>query len=146
MKRSLEEVNRKISSETEPLILEILQQSQDVSATELISRLVESYELAFLNALRHRANGTSVDNFSTYAWLAGSEVIVSNIPWLQFGMPRIKALAYDLKLPWIPIGNKEAVLQRAKNMASGLPCSDSCLHCYRKRDRWQRLITSHMCT
>lgn len=105
---------------------------ENPSVVHLALNLTEAYEKAFLTALRHRPNGRHVDQFSTFAWLAGSDLNVADVSWLQFGMPRIRRLAYELKLPWIPTGNQETMLL-ATRMANGLACQERCFHCFKGR-------------
>ena len=100
---------------------------------QLVFHLSEAYEISFLTALRHRPNGENVDKFATLAWVAGSDLNVAEMPWIQFGMPRIRRLAKELKLPWIPTGDNQATLLKAKRMSNGLPCNERCFHCFKGR-------------
>lgn len=129
MMRSPQEIQSKLEQEPEPYnnVLLNIGLGQDVNQIALI--LGDTYEKAFLNALRHRPNGEIVDKLATLMWLAGSDFKVADVPWLQFGMRRIRLMAKELNLPWIPIGDK-ATLLKAKRMSNGLPCSEKCVRCF----------------
>lgn len=128
--RSPDAIDARLQSEPEIHNRVILSRALDNPNVEhLALHLSETYEKAFLNALRHRPNGKHVDQFSTFTWLMGSDLNVADTPWLQFGMPRIRRLAKELNLPWIPIGNEETKL-KAKRMSNGLSCQERCFLCF----------------
>lgn len=131
--RSQEEINARLQNEPESYNSLILARALGQNIEQLAFWLTEAYEEAFLNALRHRPNGAHVDKFATLAWLAGSDLNVAEVPWLQYGMPRIRRLAKELKLPWTPTGDNQVTLFKAKRMSNGLSCTESCVRCHRKR-------------
>lgn len=128
--RSPQEIWNKIETEPEKYNMLLLHQGLEQKVDHLASLVSNIYEEAFINALRHRPNGKLVDKFATLTWLAGSDLIVAEVPWLQFGMPRIRRMAKELNLPWIPTGDNELTLNRAKRMANGLPCTPKCVRCH----------------
>lgn len=133
MMRSPDEINARIQTEPESYNVPLLYEGllEDV---ELIAfMLTEAYESGFLNALRHRPNGENVDKLATLAWLAGSDLNVAELPWIQFGMPRIRRLAKELNLPWTPTGDHQVTLLKAKRMSNGLPCTEGCYLCHKNR-------------
>lgn len=128
--RSPEQIRNKIEQEDEPYNQVLLNIGLTQDLNQIALMLGDTYEKAFLNALRHRPNGELVDKFATLTWLVGSDLIVAELPWIQFGMPRIRRMANELNLPWIPIGDNKTMRQ-AKRMSNGLPCTEKCVRCFR---------------
>lgn len=127
--RSLDAINVRLQEESEPHNVILLYLGLNQNVNEIASMLSHSYLEAFQNALRHRPNRIHVDQIATLAWLAGSDLNVADIPFMQFGMPRIRRLANELKLPWIPTGNQETLF-KANRMSNGLTCQERCFLCF----------------
>lgn len=130
--RSPDAINERLQVESESHNVILLYLGLNQNVNEIASMLSETYLEAFQNALRHRPNGTHVDKLATLAWLAGSDLNVADVPWMQFGMPRIRRLAIELQLPWVPVVSR-TTLQKATRMSNGLPCEDRCFHCFKGR-------------
>lgn len=127
--RSIKEIKSRIEQETEQRLIDLLRDGFDQQPALLVSRLTTAYEVAYNNAWHHRTNGIGIMKLSGYAWLAGSDLEISQIPWLQFGMPRVKAIAVDLKLPWPFNDELKQSVTKVNRMAQGLPCTNDCLRC-----------------
>lgn len=130
--RDIDSINEKLQTATEPHIVGLLYTGLNQNVDQIARLLSEAYLEAFQNALRHRPNGINVDKFETLTWLAGSDLNVADVPWLQYGMPRIRRMAIELQLPWIPQGNITARLKAAR-MANGLQCEERCVRCFSAR-------------
>lgn len=130
--RSPQEIQTRLEREEAEHNRKILAWSLHWDLEKLANRLSQAYENAFYTALRHRPNGKLVEQFATLTWLAGSDLDVTEYPWLQFGMPRVRRLAYELKIPF-PIENGGLTYLRAKRMSNGLSCVENCLRCFSGR-------------
>lgn len=130
--RSPPEIRSRLEREEQKHNRELLAWSLYWDLEKLAERLPEAYEDAFISALRHRPNTELVDKFATLTWLAGSDLIVTDHPWLQYGMPRIRIMAKELKLPfpYLEISNSSITYLKAKRMSNGLPCTESCVRCF----------------
>lgn len=128
--RSPQEIEEKLNEGQPPYINALLQKGLEQDLKEMVLLLSEGYEKAFLRALRHQANGKHVEILATLAWLVGCDLDIKYITWFQFGMPRIRALAKELRLPWPAIGDLEDTLTKSRRMSNGLPCEPKCLRCF----------------
>lgn len=130
--RDIDAIQERLLLETQPEVIALLKIGLNQNTDQLAQYLSQAYIEAFQNALRHRPNGLNVDKFATLTWLAGSDLNVAEVPWLQYGMPRIRRMANELQLPWIPQGNT-TVMQKAARMANGQPCELRCVRCHKGR-------------
>lgn len=127
--RSPEQIRNRLEQEDEPYNQVLLNIGLTQDLNQIALMLGDTYEKAFLNALRHKPNGELVDKLATLTWLAGSDLNVADAPWLQYGMPRIRRMAKELNLPFPMVPTGQPYL-RANRMSNGLPCLETCLRCF----------------
>jgi hypothetical protein len=90
---------------------------------EQVSKLRLVYDLAILEARRHRPNDPLMKEIASLAWVIGSNTKFDALPYFQFNLPRLRMIAREFLFPW----PKDPIIWR---MAEGEPCDYSCIHCF----------------
>jgi hypothetical protein len=90
---------------------------------EQVSRLHLLYDLAILEARRHRPNDHIMKEISSLAWVIGSNTNFDALPYFQFNLPRLRMIAREFLFRW----PTDSIIWR---MADGEPCDSLCIHCF----------------
>ena len=128
--RSPDEITNKLDQIPELHVERILTFGLEQDVDKLTSHLTTAYDKAFVKAVKHQPTLKDVDKFATFAWLAGCDLDVNTLGWFNFGMPRIKALAKILNLPWPLYNVDNQTREKIKRMSNGLPCNELCIRCH----------------